>query len=638
MSMRKRYSDNALCWLCGLLSPLCCLAQPTLLQPSQAFQQPDSWPERLPAFIDNVVVNQLLLYDIPGAAVALVHKGEVLYLSGYGYADRQTQQPVRAQSTLFGTGSISKTLTSTAVMQMVERGSLGLYRDINEYLAEWQIPATFPQPITLAHLLTHTAGFEERVFGFHARSAGELLPLASFLKRYLPARVFAPGEVSAYSNYGTALAGHIIERVGGLPFAEYIETNILTPLGMTHSSFRQPLPPALYDQLATGYRGKGLSGREWYNAGPAGAFKATAADMARFMLAHLRQGLLDGRRILSPPSVNSMQTRQFSNHPAVSGLTFGFQELQRGDRRIIWHPGDTLFFTAGLFLLPELELGLYAAYNRGGLKHSPPLELFDAVLERIAPPAFTPPVGEGAFDPMRLAGLSGNYRSTRSGSHSLEKLLEFFSPVNIRDIGGGLLRIRGLDVVEESRWAEQAPYLFKDIASEEIVAFRHSGQEEFTFLFEGNMPVAAYFRLPWYGAPEVHYLLLGFCGLVFLTTVCVWPVQAWRCMRHPTPPPQPFTHLVRRIAGTLCLINLIFLTGMLAVLKHLQLLLFGIPPLLEGLLLLPLLSAVLTLTLTLLLVTVWRRRSQALPGRLHLTLVAIAAIAFLWSLYYWRLL
>ena len=201
-------------------------------------------------------------------------------------------------------------------MQLVEQGGLDLDRDVNDYLPGLRIPATYPRPITLAHLMTHTAGFEERAFGFYARSAADLVPLQMFLADHLPARVYPPGEVSAYSNYGAALAGYIVARASGMPFERYIETRILDPLGMSRSSFRQPLPPALAPDLAIGYRGKrDLAGYGWYQARPSAALRTTATDMAQFMRAHLQQGRLGDTCILQPASRHRFRVQRPAGRP-----------------------------------------------------------------------------------------------------------------------------------------------------------------------------------------------------------------------------------------------------------------------------------------------------------------------------------
>ena len=169
------------------------------------------------AFMDGLIDAQLEAYHLPGATVAVVQDGALLLAKGYGYADLAARKPVVADQTLFRPGSISKLLIWTAVMQLVEAGQLDLDADVNTYVTDFKIPSTYPEPITLAHLLTHTPGFEERGEGLFLRAAAEKLPLADYLQRYMPARVRPPGTLTAYSNYGTTLAGYIIEQVTGMP-------------------------------------------------------------------------------------------------------------------------------------------------------------------------------------------------------------------------------------------------------------------------------------------------------------------------------------------------------------------------------------------------------------------------------------
>ncbi|MCY1079289.1 serine hydrolase domain-containing protein [Archangium lansingense] len=218
-------------------------------------QSPSTGPtdvRELEAFLDGVMREQLEAYRIPGAVIAVVKDGRLLLAKGYGYSNLERREPVIAERTLFRIGSVSKLFTWTAVMQLAEQGRLDLDADVNTYLRDFQIPATWRQPITLRHLLCHTAGFEERLPAT-VSSADELAPLGKLLTRSMPARVHPPGEVGAYSNYGAMLAGYIIEQVSGRPFEQYIEENILKPLDMRHSTFRQPLPPGLAPDMSTGY-------------------------------------------------------------------------------------------------------------------------------------------------------------------------------------------------------------------------------------------------------------------------------------------------------------------------------------------------------------------------------------------------
>jgi CubicO group peptidase (beta-lactamase class C family) len=204
----------------------------------------------LEAFLDGIVPLQLERDDIAGATIAVVKDGKLLFAKGYGYADYKNKKPVSADETLFRPGSSGKLFTWTAVMQLVEQGKLDLDRDVNTYL-DFKIPDAFGQAITLKNLLTHTPGFEEQIKDLF--SVGSESPnLGAYLKTHIPKRIYPPGTVPAYSNYGAALAGYIVERVSGHPFNEYIEENIFKPLGMTHSTIVQPLPATLSPYMSTG--------------------------------------------------------------------------------------------------------------------------------------------------------------------------------------------------------------------------------------------------------------------------------------------------------------------------------------------------------------------------------------------------
>jgi CubicO group peptidase (beta-lactamase class C family) len=174
----------------------------------------------LEAFLDGIVPQQLERENIAGATISVVKDGKLLFARGYGYADVANKKPVVAEETLFRPGSVSKLFTWTAVMQLHEQGKLDLDRDVNEYL-DFKIPDAFGQPITLKNILTHTPGFEEQVKDLF--TTGAVSPdLGQYVKTHIPTRIYPPGTVPAYSNYATALAGYIVERVSGRPFNDYI--------------------------------------------------------------------------------------------------------------------------------------------------------------------------------------------------------------------------------------------------------------------------------------------------------------------------------------------------------------------------------------------------------------------------------
>src|ERR1700744_2802268 len=206
----------------------------------------------LRAFFDGMVPYAIHRADIAGATFAVVKDGQIIFTQGYGYADLKTKSPVIPDQTMFRVGSVSKLFTWTAVMQLVEQGKINLDADVKIYI-HFKIPEKFGKPITMRNLMTHTAGFEETVSELFLQKANQQFPIGDYLKKHQPKRIFAPGAVVAYSNYGATLAGCIVQRVSGEEFNAYVADHILKPLGMNHSTFQQLPPPDLMKDVATGY-------------------------------------------------------------------------------------------------------------------------------------------------------------------------------------------------------------------------------------------------------------------------------------------------------------------------------------------------------------------------------------------------
>jgi CubicO group peptidase (beta-lactamase class C family) len=161
------------------------------------------------SFLDGIVPYGIQRGAIAGAVVVIVKDGRILVAQGYGYADAEKRKPVVAAETIFRPGSISKLFTWTSVMQLVAAGQLDLDRDVNDYL-DFKIPPKFGQPITLRNLLTHTPGFEDGISEAFVTQPDKLVSLRDYLAKHIPARIFPPGKVVAYSNYGASLAGYIV--------------------------------------------------------------------------------------------------------------------------------------------------------------------------------------------------------------------------------------------------------------------------------------------------------------------------------------------------------------------------------------------------------------------------------------------
>src|SRR5262245_11838807 len=176
----------------------------------------------LAGVVDPLMANWIDKRKGPGAVVVVVKRDALVFAKGYGFSDIAAKRPFSADATLVRPGSISKLFTAIAVMQLVDAGRLDLDRDVNGYI-DFSVPV--PQagvPVTLRRLLTHRAGFEEHLKGLFSTNR-EPEPLGRWLARNLPQRLFPKGDVEAYSNYGVALAGYIVERASGEPFVSYVQ-------------------------------------------------------------------------------------------------------------------------------------------------------------------------------------------------------------------------------------------------------------------------------------------------------------------------------------------------------------------------------------------------------------------------------
>lgn len=400
--------------LCGLMLGmvgawgLAQAAEPPPAAPVQALTAAD-----LDTFLDGYVPRELQRSGIQGAVVAVVKDGQLLTARGYGFTDAERRQPVQADRTLFRVGSISKLFTWVAVMQLVEQGQLDLDADVQRYL-DFPLP---PAPagadgrspaITLRHLASHTAGFEDGYRDAWA-SSPQPAPLREHLARNGPTRLYPAGTTPAYSNYGVTLAGYIVQRVSGLPFDAYVQQRVLQPLGMAHSSFAQPLAPALLPQMSAGF--ENASGKaqafETINLAPAGSLSATATDMARFMQAMLA----GGAPVLQPSSLRQMLSPQTRLRPEAPFVGLGFYEEGGWPVQVLGHGGDTQWFHAGLYLLPARGLGVFIAQNSLG-EQTLRADLFARLMARYvgSTAAAAPQPQAGAAE--RLAGW---YLDSRRG-------------------------------------------------------------------------------------------------------------------------------------------------------------------------------------------------------------------------------
>jgi CubicO group peptidase (beta-lactamase class C family) len=598
-------------------------------------------PRDVGAFFDSILPAQLKAEHIAGASVSVVHAGKLVFSKGYGFADVAAQKPVNPAQTLFRSGSISKLFVAVAAMQLAERGKLDMNADINQYLKAFQIPATFSKPVTMANLLTHTSGMDVPITGTFVADAAALKPLGVYLGAHLPRRVYPPGEVPAYSNYGLTLAGYIVEQVSGMPFNQYVDVNILKPLGMSHSTFEQPLPASLSANFSTGYTDNGgqlvPQPFEFIQPWPAGSLSATADDMAHFMIAMLDQGSYNGVQILKSQSVQELQKLHFQADANVSGMAYAFEEMRLNGLHLLTKGGDTLLFHSLLALIPSQDTGLFVSYNSSSttLDSERVLQPFlDRYYPAPTPAAEVPITGTG----QDTARFTGDYAITERSEFTYQKIISLANVISIRPAPEG--GIFGQDSrFRPQRFIEVSPGVYRQVDGQETLVFHPASNGAMTLLV-GNLPIVAFTRLPWYEMPLFQLGLLGLCMLLFLSAILGWPVAALVRRRR-----QMLLHgrarLARWLAGLGSALALLFILGFTALLVLSGSLAFGInrQGLLLGVLTLGWVSAVLFLGAFILAGLSWVQEfSWGFASHLHYTLVALAGVAFVWFLNLWNLL
>jgi CubicO group peptidase (beta-lactamase class C family) len=599
-------------------------------------------PKELEAFLAPLLAELMEAKGIPGGAIAVVKDGQLFFAQGYGYADLERRIPATADGTVFRAGSIAKVFTWTAVMQLVEQGKLDLKADVNTYLTHFQIPATFPQPITLAHLMTHTAGFEDQIVNATLYAPAEgYRPLPDFLADKMPARIFPPGQIVAYSNYGTALAGEIVAEVSGEPFEQYIATHILQPLEMNHSTFLQPLPSELAPAAAVGYAidEEGLPHPgpfEFILVRPAGALSVTATDMAHFMIAHLQDGRYGDGRILQAASAQDMRRQYYAFHPRLPGMTRGFAEAYRNDIHLVFHMGTTDRSSSLLALLPNQNLGIFLTFNSyitAGTRQM----LLNALLDHYYPVSPPPAVRPPADFSQRAASFSGSYLSTQRAETNWGKLAAFlFAKVSVSANPDGTLIVDAFSDNKgvPKRWVEVAPLVFQEVGGQSHLAFSADEQGRITAMFNGDQPILAFQKVAWYEDPLTHLIGLGLALLVFLATGVIWSLGALSgLVRRNVTALTPLERWGRPLASGLILVNLVVAALIISVLvgdeRTMQ---FGYPTGLTIAGLLALASSTGALAVLAWIAGAWWQGAWGLLGRLHYTLVAVAALYFVWYL------
>lgn len=612
------------------------------------------------AFLDGIMQEKMEEFHIANATVSVVADGEVVLAKGYGYADLDNQEPVDAEHTLFRIGSTSKLFTWTAVMQLVEQGKLDLDTDVNDYL-DFEIPDELEyktqgssefNAITLKHLMSHTPGFEDYSSEIFKLSEDQMVPLDEYLREKLPARIFPAGEVIAYSNYGTALAGYVVEQVSGMPFAEYVETHIYAPLGMEHSTFRQPIPENLDANITKAYRyvdGDFLEGEfEFIPPEPAGSMSSSAHDMAQFMLAFLQEGEYDGEKILEKDTVQKMFGQLYSPHQNLQGMAHGFIEGIFNEKRTVYHPGNTMLFNTGFYLLPEELIGIFISHSGGSYLANN--EVFQAFMDHYFPvgdvETFLPT--DGMLE--RSKKFKGEYQQNRKSLTTEDKFLSLLTGVISIDVDDdGYLMVTHLG--ETDRFMEVEPGVYHNLeegrSQDPAGAFQNIifGTDPFGKIMLMTDGPMSYSKADWYESGGFNFILIILSILFIIGSLFYWGIKSIiQRFRGKKTEQASLALTAKGLAIIYGLLTIVFLidfmsTGNLHPIYQLPPTAYGeTSPWSAFTVFIPYLMIIISLAIAIFTVLAWWKKFWQKPGRIHYSLFAGATMALLWIFVYWNVI
>lgn len=590
----------------------------------------------LNVWIDSQLTEGMDSFNIAGATIVLMQGDSILHTKGYGLADIESNTPVTSSSSIFGVGSVSKTFVATAVMQLCEDGKLELDRDVNHYLKSFQLKYKFNDPITIKHILTHTAGFDVSNIGTAVRVERDVIPLAQYLKKRMPPQIRPAGEVITYSNQGYALLGLIVEEVSGLPFNEYISQNILQPLEMDYSGFKRQAE--LKENYATSYLQKGgqlIPYKPQFELNyPAGAFSATASDMGHYISMFLNNGNYKGVQILDSASIAKMFYTPFRHYEkAKYGWLLGFQESYWYGMEICGHGGEIQGFESQLSLIPEKNIGFFISANSSSYPNSKSRVFIDQFIHKLLAQLMPNKIEEkeepevlttiGSVDEP-LEKFAATYRYTYYGYKTLDKL-------------GVLIGLAPeIEIIQKDSTLEVLPWNDKLIpksgltfrtGNDNYVAFDRDTKGEIAYFFIEAFP---YQRLKWYEPVKFQVLWIGSIVLIMLIYI-ISSAGSKLFVRNRK------SHLIKKLNLSLASLIVLFIALLVFALKTTDPMEFfyGIPLLIKIVLVLPFIIIPLELVSIYSLTKAIRLKELRRFGLIYQSIIVITALFFIpWLMYY----
>lgn len=593
------------------------------------------------AFVDKQLKSLMARYHIPGVLVSIVEGDETIVSKGYGIANlkQDATSKVSGASTLFRVGSLSKVVTATAVMKMMDKRGWKPQMTLSQLLGKktFQVSRAYKTPVTLHHLLTHTSGFDVTDIGDAAKTPKQMLPLGRYLSLRMTPQVAPPGRYHIYTNQGYALLGSLLET-GWKPFSEVMTHLLFAPLGMTKSSFAQPPRADQKKALSRGFHYSMKHKRykelplDYSQVGPADALLTTADDMTRFMKFHLTGKSVAGRPYLKQKTLALMHKRQFGYVPATEGHAYGFREAffskdisVHGPRRALYHTGGQLGFTSIMVLVPAWKLGVFICQNRRAsvMRRRFLKAFFHKWYPKPAPRKTLAPVSKPDY-------YLGTYLKVGYPSHTVESVVYLIQPSAMLRVtkARGTLR---LDL--HGALKQQEHGVLQTTDRKTLVAF--SGDKQASHMYIG---LDAYRRITWWQNPQMHRDLLFLMLLLFASAFLQWFLELFLLSKGHTN--EPTTLMLKRLTRLTALIYTVYLLGLVAMLLQAagQGWDYGLPLFGVGLLMLPYMGGMVAIGLWQVVTQGWARGTISLPWRLYAASIALAALLSTVIISHWHLM
>ncbi|TMP39060.1 serine hydrolase [Pseudoalteromonas citrea] len=509
----------------------------------------------LQKYVDYLINTEVARHNLPGVAVSIVKGEKIVLLKGYGFADLSRKIKVDPNDTLFRIASITKTMTAIAVMQLVEQGKLEIDADINDYLSAFKIPNTFNDPITIRALLSHRAGFEQADAGnLFVQNPLEVVNTEQYLATHMPQRVWPPGHLVSYSNYGFALLGYLVELQSGMSLETYMDQAIFSPLDMSYTTLREPIKnntaftsmqSVLENHLATGYF---RNTKDQNIAKPfeftghiagAGAASSTAHDMALYM----RALMSNNNRLVNPNTHEQMKQRLYNDRPLATGITHGlFHGVFKGYQQR-HHAGGTHTFSSNMVMFPELQLGIFISTNAVEPQSQLVTSLATAIVNKYYRHQSTNPTAglkaEKQAQPhsysqflseqitqRHLEDYTGTYLTTRRSYTQLEKLsaLNGSTTISINKQGELIMNNSG-HTIKLKRLKEN---VFQGASKAAPVFYFYQDDSGNIDRFSASMYSGDYERVAFLQSPLCFYLALALASLLSMSTLLLSAMRRFK--------------------------------------------------------------------------------------------------------------